>query len=56
VEKACHEISQGMSENPTTYIGFEEYSERVPASIPTAVQQATNRFIRGRAARLAELP
>ena len=44
-----------MSETPT-YIGFEEYSERVPASIPSAVQQATSRFVGGRAARVAELP
>jgi len=38
------------------YIGFEEYSKHVPASIPLAVQQATNRFVGGRAARVAELP
>ena len=44
-----------MSETPT-YIGFEEYSQHVPASIPYAVQQATNRFVSGRAARVAELP
>jgi L-lactate dehydrogenase complex protein LldF len=44
-----------MSETPT-YIGFEEYSEHVPASIPLAVQQATDRFVGGRAARVAELP
>lgn len=44
-----------MSEIPT-YIDFEEYSEHVPASIPSAVQQATNRFVGGRAARVAELP
>lgn len=44
-----------MSETPA-YIGFEEYSEHVPASIPSAVQQATNRFVSGRAARVAELP
>src|SRR5687768_6184283 len=44
-----------MSETPT-YIGFEEYSEHVPASIPSAVQQATSRFVGGRAARVAELP
>jgi len=44
-----------MSETPT-YIGFEEYSQHVPASIPSAVQQATNRFVSGRAARVAELP
>jgi len=44
-----------MTELPT-YIGFEEYSEHVPASIPSAVQQATTRFISGRAARVAELP
>ncbi len=40
----------------STYIGFEKYSEHVPASIPSAVQQATNRFVGGRAARVAELP
>jgi L-lactate dehydrogenase complex protein LldF len=44
-----------MSETPA-YIGFEEYSEHVPASIPSAVQQATSRFVGGRAARVAELP
>src|SRR5215211_2236389 len=44
-----------MSETPT-YIGFEEYSEHVPVSIPSAVQQATSRFVGGRAARVAELP
>ena len=44
-----------MSEVPT-YIGFEEYSEHVPASIPLAVQQATDRFVTGRAVRVAELP
>lgn len=44
-----------MSDRPT-YIDFEEYSEHVPASIPSAVQQATSRFVGGRAARVAELP
>ena len=44
-----------MSEAPT-YIGFEEYSEHVPAGIPLAVQQATTRFVSGRAARVSELP
>jgi L-lactate dehydrogenase complex protein LldF len=44
-----------MSETPT-YIGFEEYSEHVPPGIPLAVQQATDRFVGGRAARVAELP
>ena len=44
-----------MSETPK-YIGFEEYSEHVPPGIPPAVQQATNRFVGGRAARVAELP
>jgi L-lactate dehydrogenase complex protein LldF len=39
-----------------TYIGFEEYTEHIPASIPSAVQQATMRFVSGRAARVAELP
>jgi len=38
------------------YIGFEEYSEHVPPGIPQAVQQATSRFVGGRAARVAELP
>src|SRR5512134_613234 len=45
-----------MSHEVPTYIGFEEYSEHVPASIPSAVQQATSRFVGGRAARVAELP
>src|ERR1044071_5112136 len=45
-----------MTHEVPTYIGFEEYSEHVPASIPSAVQQATNRFVNGRAARVAELP
>lgn len=44
-----------MTHSPT-YIGFEEYSEHIPASIPAAVQQATARFVSGRAARVAELP
>src|SRR5215217_8657961 len=44
-----------MNETPA-YIGFEEYSEHVPPSIPSAVQQATSRFVSGRAARVAELP
>src|SRR5512133_16622 len=44
-----------MSETPS-YIGFEAYTEHVPASIPSAVQQATGRFVGGRAARVAELP
>jgi L-lactate dehydrogenase complex protein LldF len=38
------------------YIGFEKYSEHVPASIPAAVGQATGRFVSGRAARVAEIP
>jgi L-lactate dehydrogenase complex protein LldF len=37
-------------------IEFETYSQHVPASIPGAVQQATRRFVEGRAARVAELP
>jgi L-lactate dehydrogenase complex protein LldF len=45
-----------MSHEVPTYIGFEAYSEHVPASIPSAVQQATSRFVGGRAARVAELP
>ena len=45
-----------MSHEPPRYIAFEKYSEHVPASIPSAVQQATSRFVNGRAARVAELP
>jgi L-lactate dehydrogenase complex protein LldF len=45
-----------MSHDLPSYIGFEEYSKHVPASIPSAVQQATSRFVGGRAARVAELP
>ena len=45
-----------MSQDAHAYIGFEEYSEHVPPSIPLAVQQATSRFVGGRAARVAELP
>jgi L-lactate dehydrogenase complex protein LldF len=44
-----------MSETPS-YIGFEAYTEHVPASIPSAVQQATGKFAGLRAARVAELP
>jgi len=40
----------------STYIGFDAYSEQIPASIPVAVQQATGKFVGGRAARVAELP
>src|SRR5512133_1140256 len=43
-----------MSETPS-YIGFEAYTEHVPASIPSAVQQATGRFAGLRSARVAEL-
>jgi L-lactate dehydrogenase complex protein LldF len=45
-----------MSQDTHPYIDFEEYSEHVPPSIPLAVQQATSRFVGGRAARVAELP
>src|SRR5512138_62732 len=45
-----------MRDEVHTYIDFEGYTEHVPGSIPAAVQQATNRFITGRAARVAELP
>jgi L-lactate dehydrogenase complex protein LldF len=44
-----------MSETPS-YIGFEAYTEHIPPSIPSAVQQATARFAVGRTARVAELP
>jgi len=42
-----------ISETPT-YIGFGDYSTHVPGNIPTAVQQATDRFLSTRAARVAE--
>jgi L-lactate dehydrogenase complex protein LldF len=45
-----------MTHEVPAYIGFEEYSEHIPASIPSAVQQATTRFVAGRAVRVAELP
>ena len=45
-----------MTHDTHAYIGFEKYSEHVPPSIPQAVQQATSRFVGGRAARVAELP
>lgn len=44
-----------MSKNPS-YIGFEAYTEHIPPGIPSAVQQATGRFVGGRVARVAELP
>ena len=45
-----------MTTEPIPYIGFEEYSEHIPQTIPAAVQQATSRFVGGRTARVAELP
>ena len=45
-----------MSGDTPGYIGFEAYSERIPESIPAAVQQATHRFVDGRATRVAEIP
>src|SRR5450759_87904 len=45
-----------MSSEQHAYIGFEKYSQHVPPTIPAAVQQATSRFVGGRAARVAELP
>ncbi len=44
-----------MTDTPS-YIGFEAYTEHIPPGIPSAVQQATGRFVGGRAARVAELP
>jgi len=41
---------------PPTYIEFGKYSETVPDSIPTAVQQATGRFLGTRSLRVAEMP
>lgn len=45
-----------MSAEEPAYIGFEAYTQHVPASIPQAVLGATERFAGGRAARVAELP
>jgi L-lactate dehydrogenase complex protein LldF len=45
-----------MSGGVPVYIGFGEYTGRIPASIPDAVQQATSRFLDGRAERVAEIP
>ena len=45
-----------MSGKTPTYIGFEEYTKHIPTNISSAVQQATERFVVGRAARVAELP
>jgi len=47
---------EGHSAEPPAYIKFGEYSTHVPANIPSAVQQATDRFLTTRAARLAEMP
>src|SRR5512139_1188393 len=44
-----------LSEAPA-HIGFGEYTTHIPANIPLAVQQATDRFLNMRAARLAEMP
>ncbi len=44
-----------MSETPA-YIDFETYTEHIPDSIPSAVQQATGRFAGLRSTRVAELP
>lgn len=38
------------------YIGFGEYSNHVPANIPSALQQATERFLGTRALRIGEMP
>lgn len=45
-----------MSGTPPTRIDFGEYSTDVPANIPAAVQQATNRFLGTRELRVSELP
>jgi L-lactate dehydrogenase complex protein LldF len=44
------------SVEPPSTIKFGEYSTHVPANIPLAVQQATDRFLNTRAARIAEMP
>jgi L-lactate dehydrogenase complex protein LldF len=45
-----------MSAAPPESIRFGEYSRHVPPNIPAAVQQATERFLGNRAARVAEMP
>ena len=45
-----------MSGAPPEYVGFRAYSRHVPPTIPSAVQQATSRFLGTRAARVAEMP
>ena len=42
-----------MSTRPT-HIDFEEYTQHIPNNIPSAVQQATSRFLANRASRVAE--
>ena len=42
-----------MSTTPTL-IKFEEYTQHIPDNIPSAVQQATKRFLENRAMRVAE--
>lgn len=43
-----------MTGDPPSRIAFGDYSDRVPANIPAAVQQATARFVLTRSARVAE--
>lgn len=50
------ENPQALAHTAPAYIAFDDYTHHIPPSIPAAVQQATNRFITGRAARVAELP
>jgi len=50
VSQAAH-----IPETPT-YIGFGDYTTHIPGNIPAAVQQATDRFLSTRAARVAEKP
>lgn len=45
-----------MSGEAPTTIDFRGYTQRVPPTIPAAVQQATGRFFGTRSARVAEMP
>jgi len=45
-----------VTDRTPNYIHFSDYTKHIPENIPVAVQQATNRFLGNREARVAELP
>ncbi len=45
-----------LNTDKPVFIDFKTYSENVPLNIPSAVQLATDRFIKNRARRVEELP